>query len=145
MSAIGRVALVVALHLVVSLTPVGLAVRAPLVPSSSASAAPLPDASTHLRGQARPGSLVILRVRALVPDKVMLSDRTQGTVRATVLAVDAAINQITVQTDAGQHLRLFVDPASLARVQRGVPCLLQVTNGATRAAPRAPEPEETFW
>ena len=145
MSAIGRVALVVALPLVVSLTPVGLAVRAPIVPSSSASAEPLPEASTPRHGQERPGSLVILRVRALVPDKVTLSDRTQGTVRATVLAVDAEINQITVQTDAGQHLRLFVDPASLARVQRGVPCLLQVTNGATPAAPRAPEPEEAFW
>jgi hypothetical protein len=145
MSAIGRVVVVVAWHLVVSLTPVGLAVRAPIIPPSSASAEPLPDASTHRRGQERPGSLVILRVRALVPDKVTLSDPTQGTVRATVLAVDAELNQIKVQTDAGQHLRLFVDPASLARVQRGVPCLLQVTNGATRAAPRAPEPDEAFW
>ena len=145
MSAIGRVALAVAWHLVVSLTPAGLAVRAPIIPSSSASSEPLPDASTPLRGQERPGSLVILRVRALVPDKVTLSDRTQGTVRATVLAVDAEINQIKVQTDAGQHLMLFVDPASLARVHRGALCLLQVTNGSTREASRAPEHEEAFW
>jgi hypothetical protein len=145
MSAIGRVSFVVALHLVVSLTPVGLAVRAPVVPASSASAGPLPDASTPLRGQDRPGPLVILRVRALVPDKVKLSDPTQGTVRATVLAVDEEMNQIKVQTDAGQHLMLFVDPASRARVYRGVPCLLQVTNGSTRDAARAPEPAEAFW
>ena len=145
MSAICRVAFVVALHLVVSMTPVGLAVRAPVVPSSSASSGPLPDSSTHLRGQDRSGPPVILRVRALVPDKVTLSDPTQGTVRATVLAVDEEINQIKVQTDAGQHLMLFLDPASLARLPIGAPCLLQVTNGSTREASRSPEHEEAFW
>ena len=145
MSAIGRVALVVAVHLVVSMTPVGLAVRAPVVPLSSASAGPLPASSTPLHGQDRPGPLVILRVRALAPDKVKLSNPTQGTVRATVLAVDEELNQIKVQTDAGQHLMLFLEPASLARVHRGAPCLLQVTNGATREASRAPEHDEAFW
>jgi hypothetical protein len=145
MSAIYRVSLVVALHLVVSLTPVGLAVRVPAVPSSSASSGPLPDASTPLRGQERPDPLVILRVRALVPDKIKLSDPTQGRVRATVLAVDAELSQIKVQTDAGQQLMLFLDPASLARLPIGAPCLLQVTNGATRDAARAPEHEEAFW
>jgi hypothetical protein len=145
MSAIGRVALVVAWHLVVSMTPVDLAVRAPVVPLSSASAGPLPDSSTPLHGQDRPGPLVILRVRALAPDKVKLSDPTQGTVRATVLAVDEELNQIKVQTDAGQHLMLFLDPASLARVHRGAPGLLQVANGATWEASRSPEHEEAFW
>lgn len=145
MSALGRVACVVALHLVVNMTPGGLAVRAPAVPSASASAGPQPDASTPLHGQDRPGPLVILRVRALVPDKVKLRDPIQGTVRATVLAVDAESNQIKVQTDAGQHLMLFVDPASLAHLPRGALCLLQVTNGATRDAARAPEHEEAFW
>jgi hypothetical protein len=145
MSALGRVAWVVALHLVVSMTPVGLAVRAPVVPSFSASAGPLPDSSTPFHGQDRPGPLVILRVRALVPDKVKLSDSTQGSVRATVLAVDEERHQIKVQTDAGQHLMLFVDPASLALVHRGAPCLLQVTNGATREASRSSEHDEAFW
>ena len=145
MSAIGRVSFVVALHLVVSMTPVGLAVRAPAIPSSIASSRPRPDFSTHHRGQDRPGPLVVLRVRALVPDKVKLSDPTQGTVRATVLAVDEEMNQIKVQTEAGQQLMLFLDPASLARVHRGAPCLLQVTNGSTREASRSPEPAEAFW
>jgi hypothetical protein len=145
MSAIGRVACVVAWHLVVTMTPVGLAVRAPAIPSSSASSRPRPDYSTHHRGQDRPGPLVILRVRALVPDKVTLSDPTQGTVRATVLAVDEEINQIKVQTDAGQQLMLFLDPASLARLSIGAPCLLQVTNGATRDTARSPAHEAAFW
>jgi hypothetical protein len=81
----------------------------------------------------------------LVPEKVKLSDPIQGTVRATVLAIDEEINQITVQTDEGQRLMLFLDPASLARLHIGAPCLLQVANGATREAPRPAEPDEAFW
>jgi hypothetical protein len=80
-----------------------------------------------------------------VPEKVKLSDPAQGTVRATVLTIDEAINQITVQTDAGQRLMLFLDPASLARVHVGAPCLLQVANGATRDTARSPEHEGAFW
>jgi hypothetical protein len=89
--------------------------------------------------------MVILRVRALVPDKVKLSDPAQGTVRATVLAINEAINQITVQTDEEQRLMLFLDPASLARLHVGAPCLLQVANGSTRDTVRPPEHEEAFW
>jgi hypothetical protein len=84
-------------------------------------------------------------VRALVPDKVKLSDPAQGTVQATVLAIDEAINQIKVQTDAGQRLMLFLPPESLARLQVGTPCLLQVTNGLTRDTSRPPEHEGAFW
>ena len=80
-----------------------------------------------------------------MPEKVKLSDPTQGTVRATVLAIDAEIHQITVQTDEGQRLMLFLPPESLARLRLGAPCLLQVTNRSTREASRPPEHEEAFW
>jgi hypothetical protein len=80
-----------------------------------------------------------------VPEKVKLSDPTHGTVRAMVLAIDEEINQITVQTDEGQQLMLFLPPASLARLHVGAPCLLQVANRSTREATRPPEPEEAFW
>jgi hypothetical protein len=145
MPTIHHLPFVVALSLVVSLMPIGLAVRAPAGQPSRAALGPLPDPSTHLRGQERHGPLVILRVRALVPEKVKLSDPTQGTVQATVLAVDEEINQITVQTDEGQRLMLFLDPVSLARLHVGVSCLLQVVNGSTRETSRPPEPEEAFW
>jgi hypothetical protein len=96
-------------------------------------------------GRDQSGPIVILRVRALVPEKVKLSDPAQGTVRATVLAIDEELNQITVQTDAGQRLMLFLPPESLARLQVGAPCLLQVVNRSTREASRPPEHNEAFW
>jgi len=145
MHAIRRFSCVVALSLVVNLMPIGLAVRAPAGQSSSASAGPLPDTSTPLHGQDRHGPLVILRVRALVPEKVKLSNPTQGTVHATVLAIDEEISQVKVQTEEGQRLMLFLDPESLARVHVGTPCLLQVANKATRDTARPPEREEAFW
>ena len=142
---IHRISLVLALSLVVRIMPISLAVSAPAVPPSSASSGPLHDPSTHPPAQDRYGAIVILRVQALVPEKVKLRDPTQGTVRATVLAIDTEINQIKVQTDAGQQLMLFLDPASLARLSIGAPCLLQVTNGATRDTARSPAHEAAFW
>jgi hypothetical protein len=127
------------------MTSIGLAVRAPAVQASSAPLGHLHDTSTHLRGQGRPDPIVILRVRALVPEKVKLSDPAQGTVRATVLAIDEALNQITVQTDEGQRLMLFLDPASFARLHVGAPCLLQVANRSIRDSSQPPEHEEAFW
>ena len=145
MSVIRRIPLVLAWSLVVSMTPIGLAAPASAMQPSSAPSGHLHDASTHLRGQDRHGPIVRLRVRALVPEKVKLSDPTQGTVRATVLAIDAESNQIRVQTDAGQRLMLYLDPASLARLQVGAPCLLQVVNRSTREASQPPERDEAFW
>jgi len=80
-----------------------------------------------------------------VPEKIKLSDPAQGIVRATVLALDEEINQITVQTDEGQRLMLFLPPASLARLRIGAPFLLQVANGATRDSSSSPARDEAFW
>jgi hypothetical protein len=125
---------IIALSLVVSLMPIGLAVSAPAG-----------QTSTRPLHQEQYGSRVILRVRALVPEKVKLSDPVQGTVHATVLAIDDEINQVKVQTEEGQQLMLFLDPASLARLHVGTPCLLQVANGATGDTSRPPEHEGAFW
>jgi hypothetical protein len=127
------------------MTPIDLAMGAPAVQAASAPLESLHTPSAPHGGQGQPGPTVILRVRALVPAKVKLSDLTQGTVRATVLAIDEEINQIKVQTDAGQQLMLFLDPAALARLHIGAPCLLQVVNRSTRAPSRPPEHEEAFW
>jgi hypothetical protein len=145
MSAIRHIPFVLALSLVVRVTPIGLVAHASAVQPSSAPSGHLHDRCTHSPAQDQHGPRVILRVRALVPEKVKLNDPTQGTVRVTVLAIDAEIKQVTVQTDEGQRLLLFLPPESLARLQVGVPCLLQVTNGLTREASRPPEPEEAFW
>ena len=134
MSTIHRILFGVAVSLVVSLMPIGLAVSAPAGPTS-----------TRPPHQDQHGSRVILRVRALVPEKVKLSDPAQGTVQATVLAIDEEINQVKVQTEEGQQLMLFLDPASLARLHVGTPCLLQVANGARQDTSRPPEHEGAFW
>ena len=81
----------------------------------------------------------------VLPEKVKLSDPTQGTVHAIVLAIDEEIKQVKVQTEEGQRLMLFLDPESLARVHVGTPCLLQVANKATRDTARPPEHEGAFW
>ena len=145
MSVIRRIPFVLALSLVVSTALLGLGASAPAVQSSNAPVESLHDASALYGGRDQPGSIVILRVRALVPEKVTVSDPAQGTVRARVLAIDEEINQITVQTDAGQRLMLFLPPESLAHLHVGVPCLLQVANHSTREASRPPEHEEALW
>jgi hypothetical protein len=134
MSTIPRILFGVAVSLVVSMMPIGLAVSAPAE-----------QTSTRPPHQDQHGSRIILRVRALVPEQVKLSDPAQGTVQATVLAIDDEINQVKVQTEKGQQLMLFLDPASLARLHVGTPCLLQVANGATRDISRPPEHEGAFW
>ena len=125
--------------------PHPLAVRAPAGQPSSVSSGLLHGTSAHPPQQDQPGPIVILRVRALVPEKVKLSHPAQGTVRATVLAIDKESNHIKVQTEEGQRLMLFLPPASRARLQVGAPCLLQVVNRSTREASQSPERDEAFW
>ena len=145
MNSIRRLPFVVTLLIVVSLTPLGLPVRTAAGQPPSAPAGSLQTTSTPPPAQGPHGSLVILHVRALVPEKVTLSDPVQRTVRATVLAIDEELNQIKLQTEAGQRLMLFLPPESLAHLQVGAPCLLQVANRSTRDASRPQEPEEAFW
>ena len=148
MPAIRHIPLSIAVSLVMSLmslTALGLVMHTHAVQPSSASSGPLHDTSTSPPDQDRHAPLVTLRVHVLVPEKVKLSDSTQGTVRATVLAINEAINQITVQTDEGQRLMLFLPPVSLARLRVGTPCLPQVVNRSPQEAARLPEPAEAFW
>ncbi len=67
--AIRRILFVVALSLVVSMTPIGLVVRTPIGQPSSVPSGPLNNTSTQPPVQGRHGPLVTLRVRALVPEK----------------------------------------------------------------------------
>jgi hypothetical protein len=89
--------------------------------------------------------MVILRVRALVPEKVKLRDPARRTVGATVLAIDEEIHLIKIQTEEGQRLMLFLPPEALARLQVGTPCLLQVALQSMRESAQPPEREEAFW
>ena len=145
MHTIRRMPWLIALSLVVRLLPIDLAVSAPAEPPSRGASARLHDTATPLPVQEQDGPLILLRVRALVPDKVTLSDPAQRTVRATVLAIDAEINQVKVQTDEGQRLGLFLPPETLAHLRLGTRCVLQVARESMQDAARPPVQEGPFW
>lgn len=134
MHAMLRISLVVALGIFVSMTPIGLAASAPAGQPSSATPVPPQDTATAPHVRELHGPLVTVKVRALVPDKVKVSDPAQGTVRATVMAIDREINQVTVQTHEGQRLILYLTPASLEGLQVSQQCILQM---AQRSAPES--------
>jgi hypothetical protein len=123
----------------------GIAASDPTEQPPSAIPVPRHATSTTDHESAQSGPLVTIHVRAVVPNKVKLSDPAQGTVRATVLARDRDRNNITVQTQEGQRLVLYLTPASLAGLRVGAPCLLQVAQHAPQAPTRPPEREEVFW
>ena len=145
MHTIRRMSLLIALSLVVRLLSIDLAVSAPAEPASRGASARRHDTATAPPLQEQDGPLLLLRVRALVPDKVTLSDPAQRTVRATVLAIDAEINQVKVQTDEGQRLGLFLPPETLAHLRLGTRCLLQVARESMQDAARPPVQEGPFW
>ncbi len=145
MHTLRRLPWLIALSLVVRLLPIELAVSAPAEPTSRGASALRHDTATAPPLQEQEGPLLLLRVRALVPDKVTLSDSAQRTVRATVLAIDAESNQVKVQTDEGQRLGLFLPPETLAHLRLGTRCLLQVARESMQDAARPPAQEGPFW
>ena len=145
MHTIRRMPLMIALSLVVCLLPIELAVSAPAEPPARGASARRHTTATSPPVQEQDGPLLLLRVRALGPDKVTLSDPAQRTVRATVLAIDEERNQIKVQTDAGQRLGLFLPPETLAHLRLGTRCLLQVARESMQDAARPPVQEGPFW
>ena len=140
MHAIYSLVCIVAVGLGVSMPSSSLAVQPSRTPAAFRHAS-----ARHAPGQEQPSPLVLLRVRALVPDKVKLSDPAQRTVRATVLTIDEDINQIKIQTVEGQQFTLYLDPASRARLYIGAPCLLQVAPQSMEDFLRPSEHGEAFW
>ena len=126
MHAMRRIFFVVALGIFTGMASNVLAASAPAGQSPSATPGPLHDAPTTPHMRERHGPLVTVQVRALAPEKIKVSDPVQGTVRATVMAIDREINQVTVQTHEGQRLVLYLTPASLAGMRVNHPCILQV-------------------
>src|SRR2546427_6681965 len=127
-----RVLLVDAVAVFMWMPPLFFATGDPAEPPRSAALGPPPATPPPPHVWDQQGHIVLLRVRALVPEKVTVSDSAQGTVRATVLAMDGQLNQVTIQTHAGQRLILFLAPASFTGLRVGQQFLLQV---AQRSAP----------
>jgi hypothetical protein len=145
MHAMLRVPLVVVLGLCVSMVPIVHAASDHVGQSPSAAPLPLHNTPPTSQRQGLPDPLVTVKVHALVPEKVKLSDPAQGTIRATVLTLDKELNQVTVQTHEGQRLVLYLTPESFVGMRVGVPCLLQVAQGTPREPARPPERDGAFW
>ena len=135
MSTIGGILGVVMVSLLVSMTPSCLVARAFAVQPSS----------TLSEERDLERALVVLRVWALAPDKVQLSDSSARTVRATVLVIDKEMNQLKVHTDQGQRLTLFLAPAFLERLYVGAPCLLQVAQQSLQESVQPLAHESPVW
>jgi len=73
---------------------------------------------------------VTVKVHAMVPQNVKVSDPAQGTVRATVMAINGQINQLKVYTHEGQMFLLFLEPEFLAGMRVGDQFTLQVAQGS---------------
>ena len=145
MHTIRRIPFVIALSIAVRMTPIGLAVSAPAGPPPGAPSGALQGPSTPSPAQGQQGSLVLLRVRAVVPEKVKLSDPARRTVRATVLAIEEEFHHIRLQTEEGQRLMLFLPAESLARLQVGTPCLLDVARQSIQESVPLRERDAAFW
>jgi hypothetical protein len=114
-----------------SMTPTALAAPDSTGQPARVAPEPSPDSPTTQHVLDQYGHIVVLRVRALAPDKVKVSDPALGTVRAAVMAIDREINQVKIQTHEGQRLVLYLAPESVASLRVGDQFLLQLTQRAT--------------
>lgn len=79
-------------------------------------------ASTTYQSQDWNGQTVTVQVPSQAAADIQGKD-AQGSVRATISAVDTTTNRIKVQTSAGQTIVLEMAPASLTGLQVGDPFL----------------------
>ena len=75
-------------------------------------------ATTTYHSQDQDGQTVTVQVPSHSSADIKVSDR-QGSVHATVIAVDTTINRVKVHTPEGQTIVLDMSPASLTSMQVG--------------------------
>jgi len=121
-----RLSLAVALGVCLSMTPVVLSVSGTARQPPSATLRAPEDTPTASPVRELDSPSVTVKVRAMVPQNVKVSDPAQGTVRATVMAINGQTNQVKVYTHEGQMFRLFLEPESLAGIRVGDQFTLQV-------------------
>ena len=121
-----RIPLVMALGVCLSVTPIVFTATSSAGQPPSAPLVAPQEMPTTSHVQELKGDIVTVHVHAMVPENIKVSDPAQGTVQATVMAVDSQINQVKVQTHKGQRLVLYLAPESLAGMRVGSDILLQV-------------------
>jgi len=137
-----RVPLVMALGVCLSVTPIVLTAISPAEQRHSAPLVAPQEMPTTLHVQELKDDIVTVHVHAMVPENIKMSDSAQGTVQATVMAIDRQINQVKVQTHEGQRLVLYLAPESLAGMRVGHYIMLQV---AQRSAQEVLTERSPIW
>jgi hypothetical protein len=127
-----RLPLIVALGVCLSLAPTVLTVSGTTRYPLGATFGLSEDTPTTSSVRELESDSATVKVRAMVPHNLKVSDPVQGTVRATVMAINGQINQVKIYTHEGQMFLLFMEPQSLARMRVGEQFTLQV---AQRLAP----------
>lgn len=99
---------------------------APCALAASDSAEPLPratvvwpDSTTTYHIRDMHGRMLTVEVPALTSPDIKVSDPVQGTVEATVMAVDGQTNQARVRTQEGQILVLTLSPETVMGMRVG--------------------------
>ena len=100
-------------------------------PPSAAIVSPQDTTTTyHVRDM--DGRIVTVQVPSMASPDLKVSNPDEGTVRATVKAIDGEKNQVRVQTQAGQILVLHLSPESITSMRVGDEFTLQVAQQSAR-------------
>ena len=116
--------LVVILGGLCMMAPVALAVGRTSGQEPHARIVAVEGASTTFHVAGMHGQRVTVQVRSRSLAAVHLSNTAQGTVEATVVAVNSATHRVTVHTHEGQTLVLDMAPPVLRELRRGEPMML---------------------
>jgi len=114
-----RVTLVLALGVLLSVASMVLAVRdtSGQVPSATIVSPDSTPTTYYVRDM--DGRIVTVEVPSMGPPDLKVSDPAQGTVQATVMAVDGEMNRVKVQTQEGQTLMLDLPRESVVGMRVG--------------------------
>lgn len=121
-----RITLILAFGLLFGAVPVVLAAGNTAGQMPSATVVSPTDTPTTYHIRDMHGRMLTVEVPALASPGVRVSDPTQGTVAATVMAVDGQTNQVRVQTQEGQILVLNLPPEAVTDMRVGDQFMLSI-------------------
>src|SRR5215813_8983079 len=101
-----RITLVVAFGLFIGVAPLALAASGTAGPLPSATVVSPANTATTYYIRDMGGRMLTVEVPPLASPDIRVSDPVEGTVAATVMAVDGQTNQVKVRTQEGQILVL---------------------------------------
>ena len=127
-----RITLIVALGVLFGVASLIQAASNTAAPPPSAAIVSPQDTTTTYHVRDMDGRIVTVQVPSMASPDLKVSNPDEGTVRATVKAIDGEKNQVRVQTQAGQILVLHLSPESITSMRVGDEFTLQVAQQSAR-------------